>query len=77
MINYWAVAYLESCLTSMMEIFWENNQRPKTLTFFITNARLGSKYVSDWKGSVNVGVGGLRVHGLVHREVLEARLSHN
>ena len=26
--NYWAVSYLKSCQTSVMKLFYENNQRP-------------------------------------------------
>ena len=83
-ISYWTGSHLESYQTSMMQLFCENSQRLKMSTFSAKNSttdvRLDSKSASDWKDTVNVGVGRLQVHGicscrLVRRELVETRSS--
>ena len=39
-VSYWAESYLESCGTSMMELFCENSQWPKDLEYFGKKAPL-------------------------------------
>ena len=73
-ISYWAESHLESCQASMMELLHEYSHQPQYLQKRPHRRCLALPI----GGVVNVGVGGLEVHGicncrLMYREVVEAR----